>query len=164
MPPAPPSPPVTPSRARDEAEHLARSLLQPVVNATGVLLHTNLGRAPTALDLPAAYRNLELDLTSGTRGSRQAHAGALLARACGAESAMAVNNGAAAVLLVLAALARGRGVVVSRGELVEIGGRLPGAGGDGGVRGAAGGGGYDQPDEAGRLRAGPGRPRDRPSP
>jgi L-seryl-tRNA(Ser) seleniumtransferase len=116
-----------PDAARGEAERLARSLLQPVVNATGVLLHTNLGRAPLALDQPAAYRNLELDLTTGARGSRHTHAGALLARACGAETAMAVNNGAAAVLLVLAALARDRGVVVSRGELVEIGGgfRVP---------------------------------------
>ena len=116
-----------PDGARAEAEHLARSLLQPVINATGVLLHTNLGRAPIAVDHPAVYRNLELDLTTGTRGSRQDHAGALVARACGAEAAMVVNNGAAAVLLVLAALARGRGVAVSRGELVEIGGgfRVP---------------------------------------
>ena len=116
-----------PERARAEAEHLARCLLQPVVNATGVLLHTNLGRAPVAAHHPAVYRNLELDLTTGARGSRQAHAGSLVARACGAEAAMVVNNGAAAVLLVLAALARGRGVAVSRGELVEIGGgfRVP---------------------------------------
>ncbi len=98
-----------------------------MVNATGVLLHTNLGRAPVAADHPAVYRNLELDLATGTRGSRQDHAGTLVARACGAEAAMVVNNGAAAVLLVLAALARGRGVAVSRGELVEIGGgfRVP---------------------------------------
>ena len=116
-----------PDRARDQAERLARTLLQPVINATGVLLHTNLGRAPVAASHAAVYRNLELDLTTGARGSRQAHAGALLARACGAEAAMVVNNGAAAVLLVLAALARDRGVVVSRGELVEIGGgfRVP---------------------------------------
>ena len=116
-----------PDGARDEAERLARALLQPVINATGVLLHTNLGRAPVAADHAAVYRNLELDLTTGERGSRQAHAGNLVARACGAEGAMVVNNGAAAVLLVLAALARGRGVAVSRGELVEIGGgfRVP---------------------------------------
>jgi L-seryl-tRNA(Ser) seleniumtransferase len=116
-----------PASARGRAETLARSMLQPVVNATGVLLHTNLGRAPWAPQLPAGYTNLELDLETGRRGSRHAHAGALLARACGAEAAIVVNNGAAAVLLVLAALAPGRGVVVSRGELVEIGGgfRVP---------------------------------------
>jgi L-seryl-tRNA(Ser) seleniumtransferase len=106
---------------------LARSLLQPVVNATGVMLHTNLGRAPLApVEVPPAS-NLELDLATGRRGSRQAHVGALLARACGAEAAMVVNNNAAAVLLVLAALAVGREVLVSRAESVEIGGafRVP---------------------------------------
>src|SRR5205814_9473449 len=93
----------------------------------GVLLHTNLGRAPVAVNQPAGYTNLEFDLASGGRGSRTRHAATLLARAAGAEAALVVNNGAAAVLLVLAALARGRGVVVSRGELVEIGGgfRVP---------------------------------------
>lgn len=116
-----------PGRARSEAEELARALLQPVVNATGTLLHTNLGRAPIGVHIPASATNLELDLATGTRGSRHAHVGRLLARACGAEAALVVNNGAAAILLVLAALARGRGVVVSRGELVEIGGgfRVP---------------------------------------
>ena len=101
--------------------------LRPVVNATGVLLHTNLGRAPVGVTQSAAYTNLELDLATGRRGSRRAHAGALLARACGAEAGLVVNNGAAAVLLLLAALARGQGVAVSRGELVEIGGgfRVP---------------------------------------
>jgi L-seryl-tRNA(Ser) seleniumtransferase len=114
-------------RAGELAAQLQRRLLQPVVNATGVLLHTNLGRAPFAPDLPESATNLEFDLVAGARGSRQAHAGALLARACGAEAAMVVNNGAAAVLLALAALAQGRDVVVSRGELVEIGGgfRVP---------------------------------------
>ncbi len=114
-------------RARVEATALRRALLGPVVNATGVLLHTNLGRAPLAHRSDAAYTNLELDLTSGRRGSRRSHAGALLARACGADAALVVNNGAAAVLLTLAAVARGRGVAVSRGELVEIGGgfRVP---------------------------------------
>jgi L-seryl-tRNA(Ser) seleniumtransferase len=114
--------------ARAEVESRRRRLLQPLVNATGVLLHTNLGRAPLAHAQPAAYTNLELDLATGRRGSRSAHAGDLLARACGAEAALVVNNGAAAVLVVLAALAGGgRGVVVSRGELVEIGGgfRVP---------------------------------------
>ncbi|HSL58877.1 MAG TPA: L-seryl-tRNA(Sec) selenium transferase [Acidimicrobiales bacterium] len=116
-----------PDGARAGALAVRRRLLRPVVNATGVLLHTNLGRAPVAWSVPATATNLELDLDTGRRGSRQAHAGALLARACGAEAAMVVNNGAAAVLLVLAALARDRGVVVSRGELVEIGGgfRVP---------------------------------------
>ena len=116
-----------PASAAVRAERLRRSLLQRVVNATGVLLHTNMGRAPLDAAPPPPYSNLELDLDTGARGSRQASAGTLLARACGAEAALVVNNGAAAVLLVLAALARGRGVVVSRGELVEIGGgfRIP---------------------------------------
>ena len=120
--------------ARRRAADISRSLLQPVVNATGVIVHTNLGRAPLGSDPLAAvsdvasgYSNLEFRLDRGTRGSRQEHAGALLAQACGAEAALVVNNNAAAVLLVLAALARGRDVVVSRGELVEIGGgfRVP---------------------------------------
>lgn len=114
-----------PSSARDRAEAVAAALLRPVVNATGVLLHTNLGRAPAAPTM--RYSNLEIDLVGGKRASRSAHAATLLARACGAEAAHVVNNGAAALLLVLAALARGTGVVVSRGELVEIGGgfRIP---------------------------------------
>ena len=113
--------------ARHHAHALARALLQPVVNATGVLLHTNLGRAPVAFAADAAYTNLELELSSGRRGSRHAHAARLLARLCDAEDAIVVNNGASAVLLVLAALASGRGAAVSRGELVEIGGgfRVP---------------------------------------
>jgi L-seryl-tRNA(Ser) seleniumtransferase len=116
-----------PASARSRAEALGRTFLQPVVNATGVLLHTNLGRAPVAVQQAAAATNLELDLGTGERGSRSAHAARLLARAADAEAALIVNNGAAAVLLVLAALARGRPVVVSRGELVEIGGgfRVP---------------------------------------
>jgi len=114
-------------QARRHAQAAARALLQPVVNATGVLLHTNLGRAPLAVAVEAAYANLELDLSSGRRGSRHAHAAALLARLCEAEDAIVVNNGASAVLLVLAALSIGRGAAVSRGELVEIGGgfRVP---------------------------------------
>lgn len=116
-----------PEHAAAIAEDVRRSMLRTVVNATGVLLHTNLGRAPWAVDAPAAYRNLELDLATGARGSRSAHAARLLARCCGAEDALVVNNGAAALLLVLAALASGRRVAVSRGELVEIGGgfRVP---------------------------------------
>ena len=115
------------ARARADASAIARTLLQPVVNATGVLLHTNLGRAPYAPALYEGYTNLELDLATGERGSRHAHAASLIARACAAEAAIIVNNCAAAVLLVLAALAHGRGAVVSRGELVEIGGgfRVP---------------------------------------
>ncbi len=116
-----------PESARALAEGVARSLLQPVVNATGVLLHTNLGRAPVAVSADARYSNLEFDLATGRRGSRGGGAAALLARAAGAEDALVVNNCAAAVLLVLAALAVDRAVVVSRGELVEIGGgfRVP---------------------------------------
>jgi len=117
-----------PTTARALAEGRARAMLQPVVNATGVLLHTNLGRAPLAAGTDGRASNLELDLGTGRRGSRTVHAGRLLARACGAEAAVVVNNGAAAVLLALAAVAgAGRGVAVSRGELVEIGGgfRVP---------------------------------------
>jgi len=122
------------AEAGRRAAEIGRSLLQPVVNATGVIVHTNLGRAPLGSDPMAAvaavagtYSNLEFRLDRGVRGSRQEHAGALLARACGAEAALVVNNNAAAVLLVLAALARGGDVLVSRGELVEIGGgfRVP---------------------------------------
>jgi L-seryl-tRNA(Ser) seleniumtransferase len=116
-----------PELAGEEIERARSRLLQPLVNATGVLLHTNLGRAPLEAAQGASYTNLELDLASGRRGSRRDHVGALLARACGAEAALVVNNGAAALLVVLAALAAGRPTAVSRGELIEIGGgfRLP---------------------------------------
>ena len=122
---------VADAAARLEARRAA--LLAPVVNATGVLLHTNLGRAPidavarAAMAEAGGYTNVEYQLDSGTRGSRQDHGGALLALACGAEAGFVVNNNAAAVLLVLASTARGREVIVSRGELVEIGGgfRVP---------------------------------------
>ena len=102
-------------------------LLAPVINATGVLLHTNLGRAPLAVHHPDKAINVEFDLTTGERGSRQAAVGKLFATLCGAEAAIVVNNNAAAVLLVLAALAKDREVLVSRGESVEIGGgfRVP---------------------------------------
>ena len=109
-------------RARVVAAEAERNLLVGVINATGVLLHTNLGRAPVTSPVGSGRRftNLEFDLTSGQRGSRHDRAPRLLARACGAESAMVVNNCASAVLLALAALADGRGVAVSRGELVEM--------------------------------------------
>jgi L-seryl-tRNA(Ser) seleniumtransferase len=108
--------------------------LRRVINATGVIVHTNLGRAPLARGaaeraaaLAVGYTNLEYDLTSGARGSRDVHAERLLCRLTGAESAVVVNNNAAATLLVLAAVATGREVIISRGELVEIGGgfRVP---------------------------------------
>jgi L-seryl-tRNA(Ser) seleniumtransferase len=120
--------------ARRRVETIQARLLRPVINATGVIVHTNLGRAPVGDDALVAartigrgYSNLEYRMDRGRRGSRHDHAGSLLARACGAEAGLVVNNNAAAVLLSLAALARGREVVVSRGELVEIGGgfRVP---------------------------------------
>jgi L-seryl-tRNA(Ser) seleniumtransferase len=113
--------------AAARAETFRRTLLTPVVNATGVLLHTNLGRAPLRHQQEAVAQTVEFDLATGARGSRQRAVGQLFARLCGAESAMVVNNNAAAVLLVLAALAEGRDVPVSRGESVEIGGsfRVP---------------------------------------
>jgi len=116
-----------PDSAAVLARSLQRRLLTPVINATGTILHTNLGRAPVAWQQQATYSNLELDLTSGDRGSRMDTAPSLIARACGAEAAIVVNNCAAAVMLTLAALAEDRGVVVSRSELVEIGGgfRIP---------------------------------------
>ncbi len=104
-----------------------RALLTPVINATGVLLHTNLGRAPVGFEQPARPINVEFDLETGERGSRQSAVAQLFSRLCASEAAMVVNNNAAAVMLVLAALAHGRGVAVSRGESVEIGGafRVP---------------------------------------
>jgi len=120
--------------AQDRVDQLRDGLLHRVVNATGVIVHTNLGRAPmdagsltAAAEVATGYSNLEYRLDAGTRGSRHEHAGALLAQACGAEAGIVVNNNAAAVLLALGALARGREVIVSRGELVEIGGgfRVP---------------------------------------
>ena len=112
----------------------ARGSLVPVVNATGVVIHTNLGRAPLArpaldrvLAVAGGYATLEYDLAAGRRGSRSVHAEGALAALTGAEAAVVVNNNAAAMMLVLAALARGREVLISRGQLVEIGGgfRVP---------------------------------------
>jgi L-seryl-tRNA(Ser) seleniumtransferase len=121
----------------DVRERLARragSSLQPVLNATGVVLHTNLGRAPLAAEAIRAmtsvaegYSNLELDLPSGTRGSRSDHCRELLRATTGAEDGLVVNNAAGALVLALNALAEGRDVLISRGELIEIGGsfRIP---------------------------------------
>lgn len=117
-----------PDQARLEALRLRDALLRPVVNATGVLLHTNLGRAPVEHHHPAEASNVELDLETGARGSRHSGISQLVALATGAEAAMAVNNCAGALLLALAAVAGdGVAVAVSRGELVEIGGgfRVP---------------------------------------
>ncbi len=117
----------SPESAHDIALATSRRMLRPVINGTGTILHTNLGRAPVAIHQAERYTNLELDLTTGGRGSRMATAGDLIAKACGAEKAIIVNNCAAAVLLMLGGLADGRDVVVSRSELVEIGGgfRIP---------------------------------------
>ena len=111
-----------------------RGSLRPVINATGIIVHTNLGRAPVALpalqrlrQIAEGYSNLEYDLQAGGRGSRTIHAESLLMALTGAEAALVVNNNAAATLLILTALANGREAIVSRGELVEIGGgfRVP---------------------------------------
>ena len=122
----------------DDVCAIAAALLAPapapVINATGVVLHTNLGRAPLSdaaseavARAAASYSDLELDLEEGARGSRQAHVSDILCRLTGAEAALVVNNNASAVLLALSAIAHGREVVVSRGEAVEIGGgfRIP---------------------------------------
>jgi L-seryl-tRNA(Ser) seleniumtransferase len=111
-----------------EISHLLRPSLLPVINATGVVLHTNLGRAPLAAGAikriaasAAQYSNLEYDLAAGARGARDVHTARLLTLLTGAQSAVVVNNNAAAVFLVLVVLARGGEVIVSRGELIEIG-------------------------------------------
>jgi L-seryl-tRNA(Ser) seleniumtransferase len=116
------------ARVRDELADARRPRLRRVLNATGVVVHTNLGRAPLAgeavarvTEVARGYSNLEYDLGEGSRGSRQEHTTAILRRLTGAEAALVVNNNAAAVLLALAALAEGREVIVSRGELIEIG-------------------------------------------
>ncbi|MDR1766404.1 MAG: L-seryl-tRNA(Sec) selenium transferase [Lachnospiraceae bacterium] len=110
---------------------LVRPSLRKVINATGVVLHTNLGRSPlapeaarTAIDAAAGYCNLELDLATGKRGSRYSHVVPLLKELTGAEDAIVVNNNAAAVMLVLGTLAKGGEALISRGQLVEIGGSL----------------------------------------
>ncbi|HST88157.1 MAG TPA: L-seryl-tRNA(Sec) selenium transferase, partial [Ktedonobacterales bacterium] len=122
------------ARLRERLETADRPHLKRVINATGVVVNTNLGRAPLSeaavramAEVARGYSNLEYDLEAGTRGSRQAHVRDPLRALTGAEDALAVNNNAAAVLVALAALAAGREVIVSRGELVEIGGgfRVP---------------------------------------
>lgn len=123
-----------PAALRSELERTLGPELRRVINATGVFLHTNLGRAPLPrsvirrlADWNDAYCDLEIDLVTGRRGQRNSRCSALLRALTGAEAALVVNNNAAAMVLVLSALARGREVVVSRGELVEIGGsfRIP---------------------------------------
>ena len=122
------------ARVLAKAAELRRPSLRRVINATGVVLHTNLGRAPLSaaaraalLETTTGYTNLELDLETGARGSRHTHLEAPICSVTGAAAALAVNNNAAALVLILAELARGREVVVSRGQAVEIGGgfRIP---------------------------------------
>ena len=122
------------SRINDWLCAIVSPSLQPVINATGVILHTNLGRAPLSKEAALAmqqvavnYASLEYNLESGQRGSREVHAEALLTHLTGAEAALVVNNNAAAVLLALSALAKRRAVIISRTQLVEIGGgfRVP---------------------------------------
>ncbi len=128
----------TPAAIVDQAETLLRrrfgTTLRRAINASGIILHTNLGRAPlsaaaqaAATEAAAGYTTLEIDLTRGERGSRHVHLESLLTTVTGAEAGFAVNNAAAAVLLALRALAGDRAVVLARGELVEIGGsfRMP---------------------------------------
>jgi L-seryl-tRNA(Ser) seleniumtransferase len=121
-------------RTRNHLQTDLRPSLQPVINATGVIIHTNLGRAllsrraqQAMLQAATTYSNLEYDLETGQRGSRYMHAADLLCRLSGAEAAVVVNNNAGAVILALTALAKGREVIISRGQLVEIGGgfRIP---------------------------------------
>ena len=122
------------ARIQDQMIRASLPSLRNVINGTGVILHTNLGRAcvsqkaaQAAADAARRYSNLEYNLESGSRGTRYAHIEDILCRLTGAESALVVNNNAAAVLLVLSSLTQGGQVVVSRGELVEIGGsfRIP---------------------------------------
>ncbi|MDX1636312.1 MAG: L-seryl-tRNA(Sec) selenium transferase, partial [Marinobacter sp.] len=120
--------------AQEWLEALLDPSLQPVINATGVIIHTNLGRAPLSraarkamTAVAAGYSTLEYDLAAGARGSRSVHAAQLLTRLTGAEDAFVANNNAGAVLLMLSGLCEGREVIISRGQLVEIGGgfRVP---------------------------------------
>ena len=117
-----------------QLQKTSKPSLQRVINATGVVIHTNLGRAPLAehalrlvAETASRYSNLEFDLERGERGSRYVHVREILQQITGAPDAFVVNNNAAAVLLCLSTLARGREVIISRGELIEIGGsfRIP---------------------------------------
>jgi L-seryl-tRNA(Ser) seleniumtransferase len=119
---------------KEELEGISRYNLKPVINATGVILHTNLGRAVLSDEaqdrlarVSKAYSSLEYDLETGTRGSRSVHADRMLCELTGAEASLVVNNNAAAILLALTVLAKGKRVIISRGQLVEIGGgfRVP---------------------------------------
>ncbi len=131
---ADPSPDAVAAHAIALAQRAARRSLRRVINATGIVVHTNLGRSPLAdeavdavTEVARGYSTLEYDVESGERGSRHTHVESLIRRLTGAEAAMAVNNNAAAVMMAIAALARGKEAVVSRGQLVEIGGsfRVP---------------------------------------
>jgi L-seryl-tRNA(Ser) seleniumtransferase len=122
------------SAARQQLQVETAPTLRPVINATGVILHTNLGRSPLSnealaalLEVAGHYSTLEYDLERGERGSRRTHVESLLTQLTGAEAALVVNNAASALLLTLTALAKGKEVIVSRGQLVEIGGgfRVP---------------------------------------
>ena len=121
-------------RIEESLRQQHRPTLRPVINATGVIIHTNLGRAPLSVSareamfaVACAYNSLEFNLETGARGSRQTHARRLLRDLTGAEDALVVNNNASALILILSALAKGREVIISRGQLVEIGGgfRIP---------------------------------------
>jgi L-seryl-tRNA(Ser) seleniumtransferase len=129
-----PSPPALSGEVGRRLAARLQPTLHPAINATGVIVHTNLGRAPLSLEAREAmdavalgYSNLEYDLEAGQRGSRYVHAEELLCRLTGAEAALVVNNNAAAVLLILMCFAQDREVIISRGQLVEIGGgfRIP---------------------------------------
>lgn len=129
-----PAPAELAAQARSRLDAIITPTLRHVINASGVILHTNLGRAPLSRAALAqmtavaqGYSTLEYDLAKGERGSRAVHAESLLVRLTGAEAALVVNNNAAAVLLTLTALAKGKGVLISRGQLIEIGGgfRVP---------------------------------------
>ncbi len=120
-----------PDQVKAKTEALQKTHMRPVINGTGTILHTNLGRAPVSrahmerlTELVSGYSNLEYDLEAGKRGERYDHFSDLLCKLTGAEAAMAVNNNAAAVMLILSSLAKGGEVIVSRGELVEIGGKF----------------------------------------
>ena len=130
---APPTPEIL-ATIQERLIEATRPTLVPVINASGVILHTNMGRAPLSpatlaamSEIGAGYSNLEFDLLAGERGSRYVHAERLLCRLTGAEAALVANNNAGALLLILIALAQGREVIISRGQLVEIGGgfRIP---------------------------------------